>query len=44
MTWLWIIIALVVCVGAWFLMKGKKKGGAPKMEEPKSEEPMNPEA
>lgn len=41
MTWVWIIIALVIVVGVWFLMKGKKKEGTPKVEE-KKEEPINP--
>jgi len=43
MTWLWIIIALVVIAGAWFMLKGKKKGEAPKIES-KPEEPTTPEA
>jgi len=42
MNWIWVIIAIVLVVGVWFLMKGKKKeDSAPKKEE-KIEPPINP--
>jgi len=38
MTWIWIIIVLAIVGGVWYMMKGKKKEEAPKVEEPKVEE------
>jgi len=48
MTWIWIIIVLAIVGGVWYMMKGKKKEEAPKVEEPKveeggSESPTTPE-
>ena len=42
MTWVWIIIAIILVAGVWFLMKGKKKEGSALKKEENIEPPVNP--
>lgn len=42
MTWVWIIIAIVLVAGVWFLMRGKKKEESIEKKEENIEPPVNP--